>query len=142
MRQFRAGLAKGWLLDREKQIAMGQVLWFLLGGGRPLRQSLIPDRAKQRVIERAGGACEVCGKVATTVDHIATGCNRPINLRAVCEACCRARPFGEPAVLESLETQSLLSELAERIAAPMAIRCSDDAETWDWRAYLKARSAG
>ncbi|WP_265101640.1 hypothetical protein [Fimbriimonas ginsengisoli] len=33
-----------------------------------------------------------------------------------------------------------LDELAERVASPQPIRVCDDAETWDWRAYLTRRN--
>ncbi len=137
VRQFRTGLAAGWILDREKQIALGQNLWHVLGGGRPLRQSLILGKPRQKVIGRDGGKCQVCGAVATTVDHVRTGCNRPINLRAVCDACCTARPFGECQILD--KAQAKFDEIAQRIASAKPVRACDDAETWDWRAYLKTR---
>src|SRR6185312_3909605 len=114
VRSVRGGAQSGALVDQERQVALGQNMWFLLGGGRPLRQELVPERSRKQVIERAGGLCSVCGSAATTIDHIATGCNRPINLRAVCEKCCKARPFGSNDVLESDRAVGLFAELADR----------------------------
>ncbi|MHB8635772.1 MAG: hypothetical protein ACYC96_04790 [Fimbriimonadaceae bacterium] len=93
------------------------------------------------MLARDGGRCLLCGASATSVDHIATGCNRPINLRAVCDDCCRTRPFGDPTVLARPEVAQILDELAVRIAAPFALRCCDDATSWDWRAFLIRRQA-
>lgn len=142
IRHVRAGIVEGSLEDPERQAALGQVLWHLLGGGRPLRLSLVPDRAIARVIAREAGRCQACGAPATTVDHIATGCNRPINLRAVCARCTKTRPFGDPALLEDPAFGRRIGEFAARIGAPDPLRVCDDAASWDWREYLLARKSG
>jgi len=139
VRQFRSGLEQGWIFDAQKQVALGQVLWHVLGGGRPLRQQISPAKARQTALKREGGRCQVCGAPATTVDHIGSGCNRPINLRAVCDACCLDRPFGDPRVVEQETFSALTLAFAERIGSPIALRCCDDGGTWDWRAYLAKR---
>jgi hypothetical protein len=141
VRQFRTGLADGQIFDSERQMALGQVLWHLIGGGRPLRQHLVPPRNREQVLKRDGGVCKICGAPATTIDHIATGCNRPINLHAVCEACCTTRPFGDPTVLEKPEAEALMCNLSVRIGATEALRCCDDGADWDWRSYVKRRVA-
>src|SRR5271165_3521331 len=43
VRQIRAGLADGTILEPERQVAFGQNLWQLLGGGLPLRVHLVPQ---------------------------------------------------------------------------------------------------
>ncbi|MCW5943525.1 MAG: HNH endonuclease [Fimbriimonadaceae bacterium] len=141
VRHVRAGLAEGSLEDPDRQVALGQILWYLLGGGRPLRLRLVPDRAIARVIAREGGLCQECGEAATTVDHIATGCNRPINLRAVCARCTRTRPFGDPGLVADPCFGRRLGEFAVRVGAPGPLRCCDDAANWDWRQYLQVRKA-
>lgn len=137
VRQFRGALAEGSVLNAERQEALGQVFWFLLGGGRPLRLSFVPDRVRAQVLARDGGLCRLCRSPATTVDHIATGCNRPINLQAVCASCCRARSFGDANVLEAGRTR--LDEMVSRIGASVALRCCDDPVDWDWRGYVAIR---
>ena len=139
VRQFRTGLKLGWILEAEKQVALGQVLWHVLGGGRPLRQQIAPLRARQTALKREEERCQVCGSAATTVDHIGSGCNRPINLRAVCEECCQDHPFGDPRILVQPEVKQTVLEIARRIGSPEPIRCCDDAESWDWRSYLRQR---
>lgn len=139
VRQIRAGL-DGALSDEERQIAVGQSLWHHLGGGYPLRTGLMTEKAIQAVIRRDKEACQECGQPATTVDHLRTGCNRPINLRAVCESCNQDRPFGDPDIVASEIYQTRLTELAARIGAEKPVRCCDDAATWDWRAYVRLRS--
>lgn len=73
VRQFRHALETGAILEPERQIALGQSLWNLLGGGYPYRQSLIPARTLAKVIERDGGICQACGAPATEVDHTGSG---------------------------------------------------------------------
>lgn len=69
IRRFRAAMGDGSIRDPERQAALAQALWSLLGGGYPVRQLLIPSAAKARVIARDGGKCQVCGAPATEVDH-------------------------------------------------------------------------
>jgi hypothetical protein len=139
VRQFRSGLEQGWIFDDQKQVALGQNLWHILGGGRPLRREIAPARAREAALKRQGGVCQECGGLATTVDHVGSGCNRPINLRAVCESCCLDRPFGERAVLDRPACAETISDLSARIAASIPVRCCDDAQSWDWRAHLEMR---
>ncbi len=141
VRQMRAGLDDGEILDPDRQVALGQTLWYLLGGGRPLRIDLVPQKAVQLVSAKAGGNCALCGKPATTLDHIATACNRPINLRAVCADCTTFSTFGDCSFLARPAAQGLRAELTARIGLPLAQRACDDASTWDWREFLKKREA-
>ncbi|AIE87963.1 hypothetical protein OP10G_4595 [Fimbriimonas ginsengisoli Gsoil 348] len=55
----------------------------------------------------------------------------------MCSRCNRAKGFGDPSYVLN---PSGLDELAERVASPQPIRVCDDAETWDWRAYLTRRN--
>lgn len=73
VRQFRSALTNGMLETEERQVALGQKLWRLLGGGLPLRVGLIPERALARILARNDGKCENCGLPAKHVDHIGTG---------------------------------------------------------------------
>lgn len=73
VRQLRAAIGNGNILDRERQIFLGQAFWFVLGGGRPLRQSIAPQSALKQVFKRTDGKCEICGAPATTVDHTGSG---------------------------------------------------------------------
>ncbi len=73
VRQVRSGLAESSIFDSERQVALGQKLWRLLGGGYPLRISLIPEKTMVKTIERKGGRCETCGAPATTVDNVGSG---------------------------------------------------------------------
>jgi len=140
VRQFRTGLVEEWLALSDKQVALGQVFWHVLGGGRPLRLSMISPKERERVFKREGGLCQVCGAMATTVDHSGSACNRTSNLRAVCETCGTDRAFGSPLILDDPVVQERLADIALRIGSPRAIRCCDDAVTWDWRKYLQRRA--
>lgn len=73
VRQFRSSLKSGAAQDPERQIALGQKLWRLLGGGYPLRLTLAEERTFAQVWKRTGKRCEVCGAPAVGVDHIGSG---------------------------------------------------------------------
>lgn len=73
VRQFRAGIDTRTMDEPDRQVALGQKLWRILGGGLPLRVSLIPDKAFAKLLARNGGKCEHCGLPAKHVDHIGTG---------------------------------------------------------------------
>lgn len=141
IRQLRNGIENDLAEDPERQAAMGQMLWYLLGGGLPRRVSMVPDKAIQKVLDRENRTCEDCGGVATTIDHSRTACNRPINLRAVCQTCCRVRHYDDRTFRESESFKGELRELTSRVQNPNAIRCCDDAETWNWREFLKRRKS-
>lgn len=73
VRQFRSSVGNGALLGEERQIAMGEKLWKLLGGLYPRRQAMAPPRSLKTVFQRQEGKCEVCGAPATTVDNVGSG---------------------------------------------------------------------
>lgn len=141
VRHFRSALHADLATNHEKQAMFGQLFWTLIGGGYPLRQSIIPERNKLMVLKKSGGRCELCSQPATKVEHIRTGCNRPINLRAACDACEKTRPFGDASLLESEAVQAFLEEFVPRLASPLPLRLCDDPNDWDWRAFLAARKA-
>ncbi len=140
VRQFRGALADGSLMEYERQEAIGQVFWYLTGGGRPLRQKLVLERTRNDVFKKAGGLCAVCGAPATCIDHLLSGCNRPINLQATCEPCCKTRPFGDTRVSSHQLFVESVREFVVRIGSPEPVRCCDDPANWDWRAYVKQRA--
>jgi 5-methylcytosine-specific restriction endonuclease McrA/endogenous inhibitor of DNA gyrase (YacG/DUF329 family) len=139
VRQLRHALEDDTIQDEEKQATLGQVLWSLLGGGYPRRQRLVLERARLQLFKRDGGKCQECGAPATTFDHVTTACNRPINLRSMCWDCTKTKQYGDKIFLSQPSTTQLMNALAARIAASPASRPCDDAETWDWRAYLAKR---
>ncbi|MCW5935750.1 MAG: hypothetical protein KIT11_00390 [Fimbriimonadaceae bacterium] len=73
VRQLRSAIASGAVRDPERQAALGQKLWHLLGGGYPRRLAIAPPRAIAQAIKREDGKCQVCGAAATTVDHTGSG---------------------------------------------------------------------
>ncbi len=139
IRQLRNGIENDLSDDSERQAGMGQMLWYLLGGGLPRRVAMVPEKAIQKVLERENRKCEDCGGIATTIDHSRTACNRPINLRAVCQACCRVRNYEDGDFRKSAAFLQSLHEISIRVRNPVAVRCCDDAESWNWREYIKDR---
>ena len=73
VRQFRAALSTEAVFEPEKQLALGQKLWALLGGGLPYRESLIPNSALKQVRKRSEGRCEICGEPAERIENFGSG---------------------------------------------------------------------
>ena len=72
VRQFRGALEGGAIESVERQVALGEKLWRVLGGGYPRRAERVPPRVLRQVIERQGGLC-ACGAPADRVDHCGSG---------------------------------------------------------------------
>lgn len=140
VRQTRGGLVDGAILDPERQASLGQAFWHLQGGGYPRRQRLVGERDRAKLFARNDGRCEFCGASATTFDHIATACNRLINLRAVCNCCTTTRQFEDTAFVAGPGFRSGLEALAPRLASSTPMRPCDDPVAWDWRKFLRERS--
>lgn len=139
IRQIRAAFESETILIPEKQTAFGERLWWLLGGGLPMRDSRIPESAKRQVIKRSGGLCEFCGAPQTHIQNFGNGCNRPLHLRAVCDTCSKAKPFSDHIFATNPLVVELLKQISERINASDPIRPCDDPENWNWRLFIAAR---
>ena len=139
VRQFRAALSSSSILTPEKQVVFGERLWWLLGGGLPLRESRIPTSANRQVAKRSGGKCETCGESMTTVENFGSGCNRPLHLRAVCPQCSKKKCYGDLEFSRSPQVVELLSNFAKRIDTAKPMRQCDDPDAWDWRAFMAKR---
>ncbi len=139
VRQFRAAVENGVILSPEKQVAFGQKLWWILGGGLPLRETLIPDSAKRQVARRSRDLCEFCGSPMLKVENFGSGCNRPLHLRAVCQQCSKTKPFGDKEFIQSPNVIQILTDFGQRISSAKPERQCDDSATWDWRAFLAKR---
>lgn len=137
VRQFRACMADGAIFDPERQQGLGQALWSVQGGGFPRRQLMIEPKTVEKVIDKHGGVCAICGAPATAVDHVGSACNRTSNLRPVCADCNRAKGFGD----RQYSFNAIYQECATRVGSFTAIRVCDDPVGWDWRAYIARRKA-
>ena len=73
IRQMRARIANGTLVEPQSQVMKGEQLWRLLGAGLPRRLAMVPEKARERVFKRAEGKCEICGAPATTIDNTGSG---------------------------------------------------------------------
>lgn len=139
VRQLRGALATGLILEAEKQQVFGERLWWLLGGGLPLRESRIPESAKRQVNKRCDGKCESCGAPMTKVENFGSGCNRPLHLRAVCDGCSQTKSYGDLELSRSVPVVKLLHDISQRINATKPLRPCDDPDKWDWRAFVAKR---
>ncbi|HLO97931.1 MAG TPA: hypothetical protein VK171_04990 [Fimbriimonas sp.] len=139
VRQFRAALASGSIMEAEKQIVFGERLWWLLGGGLPLRESQILESSRRQIIKLCMGLCDFCGAPMTKIENYGSGCNRPLHLRASCDDCSRTKSYTDAEFSRSAPVVRLLGDLSERVFAPNALRPCDDPISWDWRAYVAQR---
>ena len=139
VRQFRAAMDSGSILTPEKQLVFGERLWWLLGGGLPLRESRIPASAKRQVVRRSGGNCEICGATLTAVENFGSGCNRPSHLRVVCDQCSATRSFNDAEFSRRPDVVELLISFAGRVWAAKPTRACDNPHDWDWRAFMAER---
>ncbi len=73
IRQMRDSIAKGTIVEEDRQINKGEVLWRLLGGGLPRRLQQVPEKARQQVFKRDSNTCQTCGAPATTIDNTGSG---------------------------------------------------------------------
>lgn len=94
-------------LDRERQREItkavearylddqGKPLYTVTEGGRIRRTRTLKTKIKERIRERDGRRCVLCGATANQVDHIIPYCDGgsddPSNLRTLCGPCHSAR---------------------------------------------------
>jgi hypothetical protein len=138
VRQFRRNLQEESVFDHERQAAMGQVMWHILGGGYPRRNKMVPESAKRKLLAMA---CANCGASATTFDHKGSACNRTSNLQPMCALCSVTQEFGDAEFLARPAVQMLLSDLAARIASPTPLKLCDDPDQWNWRTFISNRKS-
>lgn len=139
IRQLRAAIASNNILTAERQIVFGERLWWLLGGGLPIRESRITEGGKRQVTKRSEGKCAFCGEPMAMVENHGSGCNRPFNLRAVCVACSKTKAFGDAEFCSSPAVVRVLDEIRMRVHSERPLRPCDDPDHWDWRAYVAQR---
>lgn len=73
VRQLRRFLAEETIFAEERQSNVGEKFWHVIGGGFPRRLARLPEKGWQRIFAREGGKCEVCGAIATGLDHVGSG---------------------------------------------------------------------
>lgn len=123
--------------DEDFLLGVGLLLVALFKGGYPTRERRLTRKQRQAVFVRNDGLCVLCGAPAQQVDHIRGSSSDPTNLRAVCAPCNRAlalsakrRPTAKQMADFLEEAERICTDLADRIAAPIASRCCDDHERW------------
>ena len=138
---------------RIKQVDVQQALlikraWIFAGGYNPTKELTLTTEVRTLVFERDDGLCVLCGRPATQVDHhrkdASADINDPINLRGLCADCHRAKTLSNLVLVapeEAPEAWSKSQELDARIAAPTALRPSDDDIGWNelWPTITKER---
>lgn len=105
-----------------------RVAHILAGGYRQKARYLRPDQ-RVEVFIRDKGLCQLCGKPATDVDHIAGDSNRLSNLRALCRTCNMdmAKRHQRPA---RAHQAAVATELLERVLSPQPMFPRDNEANW------------
>jgi hypothetical protein len=133
--------------DPDFRLGFGTKLLSLFQGGYP-RGRRLSQALRETVLERDGWRCQLCGEPATEVDHIQGDSPDPMNLRAACGPCNRARVWTVDGVVTDEEraeavavAENISAEIALRIAANAPLHLCDDGERWEasWRGIKAAR---
>jgi hypothetical protein len=136
VRSVRKATAENRLASDDYREGLGQKLLALFQGGYPARERYLTPAQRTAIFERDHWTCQICGKPADQIDHVASDSSEPLNLRAVCGHCNRERVLrgrqasaDEQAEFQDRASQ-ICAELALRIAATNVQRVCDDYEGW------------
>ncbi|HEX3576789.1 MAG TPA: hypothetical protein VHU42_19490 [Rhodopila sp.] len=133
VRYVRRALVNASIEEPAVQMAVGVRLWMLAGGGYPSKTRSLSAELQDRILERDGCICQVCGKTADQVGRLDGGSSAIGNLRALCCDCNRRESFNHihPATAEQRNRlKAMLADLAQRISAPVPALLCDDHEHW------------
>lgn len=134
VRLIRKAEADQRIKEPDMQAAIGVRLFMLTGGGYPENERRLSKSQRTDILERDKFTCQICGKPADQVDHIAGNLSDPNNLQALCGACNRAKAFSNTREVtedEATDIRDMFSGMASRIAAPEPAFLCDDPERWD-----------
>lgn len=87
VRYVRKCTADGRIDDPDVREAIQIRRAHILSGGYDARGRRLSDDVRARVIERAGGLCEMCGRPGEEIDHIDGSSNDEGNLQLLCNRC-------------------------------------------------------
>jgi 5-methylcytosine-specific restriction endonuclease McrA len=135
VRYVRKAIVENRIKKLDIQQAIGTRLLMLHAGGEyPAKERSLSTAQRRAIFERDAYRCQICGKEATQVDHIAGSSSDPSNLRATCADCNKGEAFNNarPATAEDEEvTQKMYRGMSVRIAAPVALQACDDYVRWN-----------
>jgi hypothetical protein len=133
VRYVRRALVNGGIEEPATQMAVGVRLWMLAGGSYPNKTRSLSVEQQNRILERDDFICQLCGKRADQVGRLDGGSSDTGNLSALCCDCNRRESFAHihPATaLERNKLNAMLTDLAQRISAPVPMLFCDDHEHW------------
>ncbi len=112
--------------------------FLLIGGYRSLGRQVGPS-VRVRVVNRAGGLCQACGRTGVEVDHISGNSNEVGNLQLLCGDCHRTKTAKHLHPASEENRALLMSLMVSRVMPDEPILLADDHEQWStrWR-QLKA----
>ena len=144
VRLIRKAEADQRIIRPDVQEGIGIRLFMLTGGGYPDKERSLSMETRKIILERDKYICQICGKPADQVDHIAGSSSDAENLRVLCGVCNRAEAFNnkrEATEEEAKGIREMFADMALRVAAPQPAFLRDDPERWGkcWRGILGAR---
>jgi len=134
IRYIRKAVVENRIKKVDIQQGIGIRLLMLRGSGYPTKARRLSDEQRQMIFERDSYKCQICGALATQIDHISGHSDDPSNLRALCADCNRREAFrnARPATTEEQAfIKQMNRDMAFRIAAPVPLRACDDYERWN-----------
>lgn len=137
VRYARRILADGRINRPDVQEGLGARLLMLGSGGYPQRARELSDQARAEIFTRDNHTCQLCGGIATEIDHIQGSSPDPSNLRSLCGDCNRSRAFAQARTVTAISDPekfasitARLDRLAARVAAKRPLRICDDEDAW------------
>lgn len=111
-----------------------KIAFVSFGDGYPKKARHLTKEQKQAIMYRDGGVCQMCGKLATDIDHIKGSSPDPSNLRALCKNCNVTRAIKKLPVLTP-EQEAKKAAIWEAILADEPQRMAHDENLWKyiWR---------
>jgi len=142
VRYLRRVLADLRVNDLDVQAGIGIRLLMLAGGGYPEEARDLAPGLRAQILERDNHICQLCGGVATQIDHIHGSSPEPSNLQSLCGNCNRKKAWGAARVVTAesdpetfTRVQAQYDRLAQRVAVAVPLRLCDDEELWKVAQY-------
>ena len=110
----------------------------LHAGGYATKERTLSAEQRTAILKCDGYKCRLCGDTATEIDHVKGHSSDPSNLRALSKSCNGAAAWqnaqtvtleGNPDEWHRIHEMQKL--MAQRIAAPQALRFCDNYELWN-----------
>ena len=117
-----------------KMVTDLKIAFVSFGNGYPKKARYLTPEQKQAIMRRDHHTCQMCGRMATDIDHIKGSSSDPSNLRALCKNCNVSRALDSLPVLTP-EQETIKASIWAAIKAKRPARLCYDELRWQqcWR---------